>query len=58
VSRVVSPNKPMQRAGTDKLLGRGRLSAAHEQVCSARVLNCLRAVADGGRYAARGVTFA
>jgi hypothetical protein len=41
----------MQRAGTDKLLGRGRLSAAHEQVCSARVLNCLRAVADGGRSA-------
>jgi hypothetical protein len=47
----LSPNKPMQRAGTDKLLGRGRLSAVHEQVTSARVLNRQRAVADGGRWA-------
>jgi hypothetical protein len=46
-----SPNKPMQRAGTDKLHGRGRLSVVHEQVTSARVLNRLRAVADGGRSA-------
>jgi hypothetical protein len=50
--QVVSPNKPMQRAGTDKVLGRGRLNVVHEQVCRARVLSCLRAVADGCRYAA------
>jgi hypothetical protein len=42
----------MQRAGRDKLHGRGRLSAVHEQVTSARVLNRFRAVANGGRYAA------
>jgi hypothetical protein len=47
----VSHNKPMQRAGTDKLLGRGRLIAVHEQVTSAHVLNRQRAVADGCRYA-------
>jgi hypothetical protein len=46
-----SPNKPMQRAGTDKVPGRGRLSVVHEQVHHARVLNRLRAVADGGRWA-------
>jgi hypothetical protein len=45
------PNNPMQRSGTDKLLGRGRLGVVHEQVCRARVLNCLRAVADGCRSA-------
>jgi hypothetical protein len=39
----------MQRAGTHKLLGRGRGSVVHEQVMRARVLNRLRAVADGGR---------
>jgi hypothetical protein len=39
----------MQRAGTDKLHGRGRENVVHEQVCLARVLNCLRAVADGSR---------
>jgi hypothetical protein len=48
----VSPNKPMQRAGTDKVHGRGRVSSVVEQVTSARVLNRQRAVADGGRYAA------
>jgi hypothetical protein len=45
----VSPNNPMQRAGIDNLLGRGRLSVVHRQVCRARVLNRRRAVADGGR---------
>jgi hypothetical protein len=42
----------MQRAGTDKVLGRGRSMFSHSQVCRARVLNCLRAVADGCRWAA------
>jgi hypothetical protein len=45
----VSPNKPMQRAGTHKLHGRGRSMSEQSQVCRARVLNFLRAVADGGR---------
>jgi hypothetical protein len=48
----VSPNNPMQRAGMDKLLGRGRVSTVHQQVTSARVLNGQRAVADGCRWAA------
>jgi hypothetical protein len=42
-------NKPMQRAGTHKVHGRGRLIAVHEQVRLARVLNRQRAVADGCR---------
>jgi hypothetical protein len=42
----------MQRAWTHKVLGRGRSMLPHEQVRLARVLNCPRAVADGGRYAA------
>jgi hypothetical protein len=41
----------MQRAGTHKLLGRGRLSVVLEQVLRARVLKRTRAVADGGRSA-------
>jgi hypothetical protein len=48
---TVSPNKPMQRAGTHKVLGRGRPMFSHSQVCLARVLNCRRAVADGCRSA-------
>jgi hypothetical protein len=39
----------MQRAGSDKVLGRGRMIVVREQVCLARVLNRRRAVADGGR---------
>jgi hypothetical protein len=42
----------MQRAGTHKVHGRGRVSLLHEQVRHARVLSLQRAVADGGRYAA------
>jgi hypothetical protein len=42
----------MQRAGTHKVLGRGRLSVVQVQVCLARVLNRQRAVADGCRWAA------
>jgi hypothetical protein len=45
----MSPNKPMQRTGTHKVLGRGRVNAVHEQVRRARVLNRRRAVADGRR---------
>jgi hypothetical protein len=40
----------MQRAGHDKVRGRGRVSIVHEQVHLARVLNCRRAVADGCRW--------
>jgi hypothetical protein len=39
----------MQRAGPDKVHGRGRVSNVFEQVTSARVLNRQRAVADGRR---------
>lgn len=49
----LSPNKPMQRARTDKVLGRGRLSAVLEQVRRARVLIYRRAGAAGCRPAAR-----
>jgi hypothetical protein len=48
---MVPPNKHMQRAGTHKVLGRGRLDAAHKQVCRARVLKGRRAGADVNRYA-------
>jgi hypothetical protein len=41
----------MERTGTHKVQGRGRVSVSHKQVHLARVLNCLRAVADGSRYA-------
>jgi hypothetical protein len=41
----------MQRAGTHKVPGRGRLGVVHSQVCRARVLNGFRAVADGCRWA-------
>jgi hypothetical protein len=47
----VSSNNRMQRSGSDKVLGRGRVSAVPEQVTSARVLNGLRAVADADRSA-------
>lgn len=46
VLQTVTPNKPMQRAGTDKVRGRGRLNVVLDQVTSARVLNGTRAVAD------------
>jgi hypothetical protein len=39
----------MQRAGTHKLLGRGRSGGTLVHVRLARVLNRQRAVADGGR---------
>jgi hypothetical protein len=40
----LSPNKPMQRAGTDKVRCRERVNIVHEQVASTRVLNRQRAV--------------
>jgi hypothetical protein len=50
-----SPNKRMQRAGHDKVHGRGRFGVVLEQVCSARVLMRQRAVADGCRWASLAV---
>ena len=47
-----SPNKHMQRAGTHKVLGRGRGRLGLSQVGLARVLMGQSAGADVGRYAA------
>jgi hypothetical protein len=47
-----SHNNALQRADHHQPLGRGRVNFAHKQVCRARVLKCLRAGADVGRYAA------
>jgi len=44
-----SPNKHMQRAGTHKVLGRGRGRPGVSQVGRARVLMAQRAGADVGR---------
>ena len=49
---MMSSNKPLQRAGHDKVLGRGRVCVSPEQVNHARVLKRTRAVAERGRYAA------
>ena len=46
-----SPNKPLQRSGVDKVLGRGRLGAAIKQVLRARVLKPRRPAAERGRWA-------
>jgi hypothetical protein len=43
------PNKHMQRAVNDKVLGRGRVGLVPEQVCGARVLKDQRAGADVNR---------
>jgi hypothetical protein len=48
----MTPNKPMQRAGHDKLRGRRRVSVVLQQVTNARVLKRTRPVDDGGRQAA------
>jgi len=45
----VTPNNPLQRSGTDKVLGRGRGGVAVEQVTSARVLERTRAAAERDR---------
>jgi hypothetical protein len=43
-----SPNKPLQRSGIDKVLGRGRGDAVLEQVMRARVLKRLWPAAERG----------
>jgi hypothetical protein len=48
---TVSPNKHMQRAGTHKVLGRGRSRSLLSQVLRARVLTGQRAGADVNRSA-------
>jgi hypothetical protein len=48
----MSPNKHMQRAGMDEVLGRGRGHATLAQAGRARVLIRQRAGADVGRWAA------
>ena len=46
---LVPPNKHMQRAGTHKVLGRGRLGMTPSSLPPARVLNGQRAGADVNR---------
>ncbi len=46
---MLPPNKHMQRAGTHKVLGRGRAGVLLGQVPLARVLKRQRAGADVGR---------
>jgi hypothetical protein len=43
-----SPNKPLQRSGVDKVLGRGRGRLASKQVWRARVLKRLWPAAERG----------
>lgn len=45
---VVPPNLALQRAGTHKVLGRGRFSVVLDQVRRARVLIGWRAAAELG----------
>jgi len=44
----MTPNSALQRAGHDKVLGRGRVGAAPLRAPSARVLKRTRAVAELG----------
>jgi hypothetical protein len=46
---IVTPNKPLQRSGLDKVVGRGRGRAAAKIVMCARVLMRLRPAAERGR---------
>jgi hypothetical protein len=46
---MMSPNKPLQRAVFDKVLGRGRGVAVLDQFLRARVLMQLRPAAERGR---------
>jgi hypothetical protein len=48
----VAPNKSLQRAVTDKVLGRGRPSAERTRALRARVLKRQRAAAELNRYTA------
>ena len=45
----LTPNKPLQRSGVDKVLGRGRGRLATKQVQRARVLKGQRPAAERGR---------
>ena len=54
--RRESANKHMQRAGTHKVLGRGRSTSVPVQVPRARMLIGQRAGADVNRYTALRVT--
>jgi hypothetical protein len=47
----LSPNKSLQRAGTHKVLGRGRPSAERTRALRARVLRGRRAAAELSRQA-------
>jgi hypothetical protein len=51
-SRKLSPDKHMQRAGTHKVLGRGRSGLVLSQILLARVLMRRQAGADVNRSAA------
>jgi len=44
-------NKPLQRSGLDKVLGRGRGEVVHEQVRRARLLKRAGPAAERGCYA-------
>jgi hypothetical protein len=44
--KVLSPNKPLQRSGVDKVFGRGPGRVVLNQVLRARVLNRARPAAD------------
>jgi len=48
-----SPNNPLQRSATDKVLGRGRGRSGVGQVTSARALERPRAAAERDRYTPR-----
>jgi hypothetical protein len=48
MSPEVSPNKPLQRSGLDKVLGRGRGRLATKQAWRARVLMRTRPAAERG----------
>jgi hypothetical protein len=50
MSRLLSPNKPLQRSGVDKVLGRGRVGGVLEQVLRARVLGPQWPAAERSRY--------
>jgi hypothetical protein len=52
VSRVLpglSPNKPLQRSGVDKVFGRGRGDVVLEQILRACVLKCQWPAAEWSR---------
>jgi hypothetical protein len=48
VGYSMTPNKPLQQSGVDKVLGRGRGVVVLEQVLRARVLKCQWPAAERG----------